>query len=85
MTAAKIKERQKERAIEFYRVNYAIPFFEALRDCKPSADVERLNLRCRDFRWGIHMANPHSRLLRKFDEVDNELYTLMRIGDSKNS
>ena len=79
--ADKVAERRRcnrERVLETYRTAHAIPFWMAYKEHR-SDDLQKLCTRGNDFKLGVAMADPHGKLLNRFNAVDEELMREMGI------
>lgn len=68
MTEAQ-KKKRAERIIDFYRVNYSVPFWYAYRDNNQQEMSRRLE-RQYNFKLGLTMADPHARWYQRLNKVD---------------
>lgn len=71
MTDAQRKKRA-ERIIEYYKINYSIPFWTAYMD-KTHIEFGRLGTRLYDFKRGLCAADPHAKWYQRLNKVDIEV------------
>lgn len=79
--ATKRAKSQKDKIVETFREQYALPFYKALRDHNP--DAERLCVRIHDFKLGVHLSNPQGHWESKFNAVCDELSDLVGIHNKE--
>ena len=64
---------RRDRIMETFRVNYALPYWTAYKAGVDSNQLERLANRSADFRLGIHLADPRAKWGQCFRRVDRQV------------
>lgn len=72
MSAETERKKLRRRILDDYRRNYSVPFWQALRD-NESEKMNKLATRSYDFKRGVCMALPHSRMDQAMNDVDIEV------------
>lgn len=70
------RKRRAERIIEYYKINYSIPFWKAYWD-KNNTELGRLGTRLDAFKRGLCAADPHARWYQRLNGVDIEVKKLI--------